>query len=73
MPGQTPPWFEQVMRQKYNDPVKLRDYLDETYGPDNYLVKTRSNRWILCLPAPLKAGELDMIEKKVRFHYNSRD
>jgi hypothetical protein len=46
-------WHEQILRQKYNDPRRLKEYLDEAYGPGNYLVKTKSNRWILCLPEPM--------------------
>ncbi|KAK0725506.1 hypothetical protein B0H67DRAFT_570708 [Lasiosphaeris hirsuta] len=67
--SQDPGWHEEVMRQKYNDPRKLKDFLDKTYGSGNYLVKIRSNRWILCLPEPLQEGELEDIERRIRVHY----
>ncbi|KAK3346875.1 hypothetical protein B0T25DRAFT_553072 [Lasiosphaeria hispida] len=63
-------WHEELMRQKYNDPRKLKDFLDKTYGFGNYLVKIRRNRWILCLPEQLKDGELEDIERRIRVHYN---
>ncbi|KAK7224313.1 hypothetical protein V2G26_012316 [Clonostachys chloroleuca] len=63
------PLYEEVMRQKYNDPAKLRDLLDELYGRGNYSVKTKSSRWILRLPAPLKEGQMEWIENQVCFHY----
>jgi hypothetical protein len=63
-------WHEQILRQKYNDPRRLKEYLDEAYGPGNYLVKTKSNRWILCLPEPMNQGDMDSLEQHVQFHYD---
>ncbi|KAK4202403.1 hypothetical protein QBC40DRAFT_44056 [Triangularia verruculosa] len=47
------PLYEHVMRQKYNDPRKLKTWLDATYPLGNYAVKVKDNRWILSLPEPL--------------------
>jgi hypothetical protein len=33
------PWHEVMLRQKYNDPRKLKQVLDKVYGSGNYLVK----------------------------------
>ncbi|KAK0610878.1 hypothetical protein B0T14DRAFT_570808 [Immersiella caudata] len=63
-------WYEETLRQKYNNPRLLIQVLDKIYGPGNYKVKTIMNRWILSLPQPLQPGELDGIEDRIRFHYN---
>ncbi|KAI0097136.1 hypothetical protein F4814DRAFT_453665 [Daldinia grandis] len=44
-------WHEVVLKQKYNDPRKLKNTLDSLYGNDNYKIK--SGRYILQLPEPL--------------------
>jgi len=62
-------WFEQVLRMKYNDPLKLIDSLDRMFGTGNYILKTRSNRWILFLHNPLQQAELEEIEQQMRVHW----
>ncbi len=34
-------WHVVVLRQKYNDPLKLKNTLDTLYGEGNYKVKVR--------------------------------
>ncbi|KAK4108503.1 hypothetical protein N656DRAFT_784001 [Canariomyces notabilis] len=58
-----------MLRQKYNDPRKLKQVLDKVYGSGNYLVKIMSERWILYLPEPLTEGGLCEIENMIRFHW----
>lgn len=58
------------MRQRYNNPSKLKEILDQMFGPGKYRVTIQSERYILHLPQPLQAGELDKIEDNIRFHYN---
>jgi len=31
-------WSEHVLRKKYRDPMKLKQYLDNTYGEEHYKV-----------------------------------
>ncbi|KAK4447303.1 hypothetical protein QBC34DRAFT_409821 [Podospora aff. communis PSN243] len=63
-------WYEETLRQKYNNPRLLIQVLDKMYGQGNYKVRTFMNRWILSLPQPFQAGDLDVIEDHIRFHYN---
>ncbi|KAI0892816.1 hypothetical protein F4806DRAFT_224186 [Annulohypoxylon nitens] len=44
---------EVVLRQRYNDPMKLKKVLDEMFGEGKYRVQTRSTRWILRVPEPM--------------------
>ncbi|KAI0600868.1 hypothetical protein F4775DRAFT_509151 [Biscogniauxia sp. FL1348] len=37
-------WHEVVLRQKYNDPRKLKESLDTMYGQGGYQVKIKANR-----------------------------
>ncbi|KAI1759184.1 hypothetical protein GGR53DRAFT_471605 [Hypoxylon sp. FL1150] len=58
MPNSQPPpqraaWHEVVLRQKYNDPTRLKASLDSIYGPGRYIVKIKANRYYLQLPEPL--------------------
>ncbi|KAI0012556.1 hypothetical protein F4779DRAFT_40547 [Xylariaceae sp. FL0662B] len=64
-------WHETVLRQKYNDPMKLKNLLDNAYGQGRYNVKIKANRYILRLPEPLNEVQLAEMEKQIRFHYNS--
>jgi len=32
-------WHKEVMKQKYNDPDRLKCYLDTVYGPGNWRVE----------------------------------
>ncbi|WYZ38039.1 hypothetical protein EsH8_II_001545 [Colletotrichum jinshuiense] len=69
----TPParfLHEQVMQERYHDPLKLKASLDSIYGEGNYQVKERANRYILQLPIPIKEGDMAKIEKRIRSHYN---
>ncbi|KAI2609182.1 hypothetical protein GGR54DRAFT_387613 [Hypoxylon sp. NC1633] len=43
-------YHEVVLRQKYNDPMKLKNSLDRRFGAGMYRVKTKANRYILLLP-----------------------
>ncbi|GAB1314606.1 hypothetical protein MFIFM68171_04816 [Madurella fahalii] len=46
-------WHKKVMKQKYNDPDKLKEYLDAVYGPGNWRVEVKSNnRWMIGLTRP---------------------
>ncbi|KAK1752026.1 hypothetical protein QBC47DRAFT_416510 [Echria macrotheca] len=67
-------WHKKVMKQKYNDPDKLREYLDATYGPGNWRVEVKStNRWMIALTRPWKEHEMEYIESQVRVHYDPND
>ncbi|KAK4175752.1 hypothetical protein QBC36DRAFT_330733 [Triangularia setosa] len=66
------PLYEHVMRQKYNDPRKLKSWLDAAYPSGNYAVKIRDNRWILSLPEPLNEAMLEYIESQIRTHYKQQ-
>ncbi|KAI0378688.1 hypothetical protein F5Y04DRAFT_143530 [Hypomontagnella monticulosa] len=46
-------WHNVVLKQKYNDPLKLKATLDGIYGKGQYRVTTRANRYILQLPEKL--------------------
>lgn len=69
-PSEKEPPYEVVLRQKYNDPLKLKKSLDEMYGKGKYMVTLRANRYILRLPEPLQDGKRAEIEKQIQFHYN---
>ncbi|KAI2470510.1 hypothetical protein F4781DRAFT_175311 [Annulohypoxylon bovei var. microspora] len=57
-------WHEVVLRQKYNDQMKLKVALDEMYGQGKYGVKMRATRWILQLPEPIPEVNLpDAVSK----------
>ncbi|KAI1489255.1 hypothetical protein F5X96DRAFT_641605 [Biscogniauxia mediterranea] len=70
-PSGSKDWHEVVLRQKYNDPRKLKESLDTMYGQGGYQVKTKANRYILKLPVPLDEGQLAELEKDIGFHYNN--
>ena len=38
----SPGWSEHVLRKKYRDPMKLKEFLDGIYGPGQYKVIVRS-------------------------------
>lgn len=61
---------EVVLRQRYNDPMKLKKVLDEMFGEGKYRVQTRSTRWILRVPEPMPKEKLAKIEETIRSHYN---
>jgi hypothetical protein len=44
-----PGWWEHVMRKKYRDPVKLKEFLDQTYSPEQYhiIVSFRVQKQVL--------------------------
>ena len=43
-------WHNHVLRQKYRDPLKLKQALTEMYGEGNYKIKVRTERTLLCNP-----------------------
>ncbi|KAI2778760.1 hypothetical protein F4815DRAFT_231384 [Daldinia loculata] len=51
-PIETATWYEVVLKQKYNDPQKLKSSLDSMYGQGRYKVKIKASRYILQLPEP---------------------
>ncbi|KAI0880776.1 uncharacterized protein GGS22DRAFT_80021 [Annulohypoxylon maeteangense] len=61
---------EVLLRQRYNDPIKLKKVLDEMFGEGKYGVQTRSTRWILRLPEAMPKEKLAKIEETIRSHYN---
>ncbi|KAF2465718.1 uncharacterized protein BDR25DRAFT_294748 [Lindgomyces ingoldianus] len=64
-----PGWSEHVLRKKYRDPGKLKESLDAIYGSSQYRVIVKADRWILVLPSPLGAKELEDLEDNIRNHY----
>ncbi|OTB02219.1 hypothetical protein M426DRAFT_322795 [Hypoxylon sp. CI-4A] len=64
-------WHEVILRQKYNDPLKLKDSLNNLYGEGRYKVKTRANRYILQVPEPMQQAQIAELEAAIRFHYNA--
>ncbi|KAK3377250.1 hypothetical protein B0T24DRAFT_237276 [Lasiosphaeria ovina] len=67
-------WYKNVMKQKYNDPDKLKAYLDTVYGPGNWMVEVRSNnRWMISLTRPWQESEMEEIESNIRVHYDIND
>jgi len=62
-------WSEHVLRKKYRDPMKLKQYLDNTYGEEHYKVTVKGDRWILALPNPLVEGEIERLEEQIQNHY----
>ncbi|KAH9908536.1 hypothetical protein F4778DRAFT_350697 [Xylariomycetidae sp. FL2044] len=61
--------YEVVLRQKYNDPRKLKAILDDSYGFGKYRVKIRANRYILMLPQHLGEDQIAELEQSIRIHY----
>ncbi|KAI1799226.1 hypothetical protein F4811DRAFT_544927 [Daldinia bambusicola] len=64
-------WHEVVLRQKYNDPQKLKNSLDSMYGPDRYKVRVKSGRYILQLQLqePPPESQIAELERTISFHY----
>ncbi|KAI1477293.1 hypothetical protein F4774DRAFT_389532 [Daldinia eschscholtzii] len=67
--SKTVTWHEVVLRQKYNDPLKLKNSLDSMYGQNKYKVRIKANRYILQLPEPPHEGQIAEIERTISFHY----
>lgn len=64
-------WHDVILRQKYNNPTKLKNALDSMYGQGRYKVMIRANRYILQLPEPFVEAQILEIENAVRFHYKN--
>ncbi|KAI5860608.1 hypothetical protein GGS23DRAFT_599416 [Durotheca rogersii] len=47
-------WHEILLRNKYNNPMKLKDVLDKMYGKGKYRIRSKSSNLVLLLPEPLK-------------------
>ncbi|KAI1465107.1 uncharacterized protein F4812DRAFT_132306 [Daldinia caldariorum] len=69
--SQSETWHEVVLRQKYNDPLKLKNSLDSMYGQDRYKVRVKSGRYILQLKLqePPPEGQIAELERAISFHY----
>ncbi|KAI1105657.1 hypothetical protein F4804DRAFT_331080 [Jackrogersella minutella] len=70
LPSEKVEWHEVVLKQKYNDPLKLKKSLDGLYGQGKYKVRTKANRYILQLPEKIHEEKKAEIEAAIRFHYN---
>ncbi|KAI1642504.1 uncharacterized protein F4817DRAFT_294798 [Daldinia loculata] len=68
-PIETATWYEVVLKQKYNDPQKLKSSLDSMYGQGRYKVKIKASRYILQLPEPPHEDRIAEIERTISFHY----
>ncbi|KAI0126969.1 hypothetical protein BJ170DRAFT_630636 [Xylariales sp. AK1849] len=67
-----PGWSDHMLRKKYRDPVKLKNYLDTVYGEGQYQISIKKDRWIIALPKQMTSAELQELEESLYHHYDPK-